>query len=103
MIFGIKTKKDKRIEELEDMLFNIQYRDRLHAVSDERGVQKMRARVVLDMNEPVEYAKLRMARQFAEMIEPYIRYDVEDYKDEYGKRILTGTFHVAIDKGSDRE
>lgn len=78
MIFGIKTKNDKRIEELDKKIEELQRRNdeliysltlKPHMVETGlRDIQVYECATVLEDGEPVEWAKERIAVEFRFMI-----------------------------------
>lgn len=117
MIFGIKTKNEKIIEELEYENSNLQkhveeleienskvyneisylrsyMNDNLHC--DEHRVAKLIGRVYVEKEMPTEWAKKKIASDMAEKLMDYIRFDIEN--NEEGMLILTGRIDV-VDRG----
>ena len=81
-MFKIKTKKDIRIEELEKEVEGLLHvlaltRNPLTTYTN-RNVREVVSVRFLAHGEPVEHAKRRIATNFAEGLEPYIHYDIED-------------------------
>jgi hypothetical protein len=95
-MFGIKTKKDKRIEELEKLL-NYAMAQRPSIATIERDVVTLRATQILEPGMPVDFAKKHIAREMAEHLENHIEYDVRD--SEYHSPLVEGTLYVCIRKG----
>ena len=89
-MFGIKTKKDKRIEALEEKLLMLHMKTPVLLTSTKDFVA-IGARVMLEDGMPVEVAKRRIAHQMIEYCEGIIHYEVEDVE---GKRILKGYLYV---------
>lgn len=89
-MFGIKTKKDKRIEALEEKLLMLHMKTPVLLTSTKDFVA-IGGRVMLEDGMPVEVAKRRIAQQMIEYCEGIIHYEVEDVE---GKRILKGYLYV---------
>lgn len=64
-MFGIKTKKDKRIEELLEFL-NYAMAQRPSITTIERDVVTLKATQILEPGMPVDFAKKHMVREMAE-------------------------------------
>lgn len=104
MIFGIKTKKDKRIEELDKKIEELEKRNdaliysltlKPHMVETGlRDIQVYEYATVLEDGEPVEWAKERIALEFRFMIRDDIFYDITTDKNT-GKNILHGRIGVS--------
>jgi len=94
MIFGIKTKKDKRIEELEGMLF-VSKLEQPMPLKIEHNIVALGASQILEDGMPVEYAKERIARLMVDEIESHIYYDVVD---DGRWKVLKGYIRVVIEK-----
>ena len=90
MIFGIKTKKDKRIEELEQMLYMSHYKTP-RIISSEKNIITLAAKTMY----PIEYIKKDIARKMIDEIEQYIHYDVEEGERDH--KVLTGYLRIVID------
>lgn len=89
-MFGIKTKKDKRIEELESMCKSLYFKHP-HIIESMKNGTTIAATVVMEdlarNNVPIECYKREIRCKLAECLENFIRYDIVD--DEYtGKKIL---------------
>lgn len=95
-MFGIKTKKDKRIEELEKLL-NYVMAQRPSIATIERDVVTLRSTQILEPGMPVDFAKKHIARKMAEHLENHIEFDVRDSDCQFP--IVEGTLHVCIRKG----
>ena len=89
-MFGIKTKKDKRIEALEEKLLMLHMKTPVLLTST-KDLAAIGGRVMLEDGMPVEVAKRRIAQQMIEYCEGIIHYEVEDVE---GKRILKGYLYV---------
>lgn len=97
MIFGIKTKKDRKIEFLqtelsyawalnEEKLIEIEtLKDKLYRSTVKPQMLFIEERVDSDL--PVEFVKQRIVRQIAEGIEPYVKYEESVDVDSRTKRI----------------
>lgn len=97
MIFGIKTKNEKRIEALEaenlklkHKFAELQSNDILQC--DNYRVEKLIGRVYVEKEMPAEWAKKKMASDMAEKLMDYIRFDIDN--NEEGMLILTGRIDV---------
>ena len=91
-MFGIKTKKDRRIEELETKLATMYYKHP-QIIEQRCNVVAVAASRELEYEMPVEVAKRLVAGEMVKYLEPHIHYDVEDYK---GKKILKGYLKVVV-------
>lgn len=89
-MFGIKTKKDKRIEALEEKLLMLHMKTPVLLTST-KDLAAIGGRVMLEDGMPVEVAKRRIAQQMIEYCEGIIHYEVEDVE---GKRFLKGYLYV---------
>ena len=76
-MFGFKSKKDKRIEELERLLVDMHFKTPVITES-EKNVRTYATGIVLEENMPVEYAKEKIAIKMSEVLKDLINYDVED-------------------------
>ena len=94
MIFRIKTKKDKRIEELEQMLYMSHYKTP-RIISSEKNIITLVAKTMFVTSDPIEYIKKDIARKMIDEIEQYIHYDVEE--GERYHKVLTGYLRIVID------
>lgn len=100
MIFGIKTKKDKRIEELEKEVEYLKVslgwnRPAINYTKFETQDLKCRyiiPAIPLDKEERVEIAKYQMTKEFSKVIMPFIEYKL--MTDELGQDILIGKLSV---------
>ena len=91
-MFGIKTKKDKKIEHLESLLA----RPMMPYVPLEikKGdLIPYKAQIILSDGMPVEYAKEEIARGLSESMKHHIKYDIFN-DDETGKVIITGVMYM---------
>lgn len=95
MMFGIKTKKDKRIEYLESLVMAQQYK-RPTIIQQAKDIQTLGASIILERDMPIEYAKREVTRRLIEGAEQNIYYDVED--DNRGNKILRGYLRVVIER-----
>ena len=89
-MFGIKTKKDKRIEDLESQLSQMHYRYPT-IIASQKDTICLGATVNIEDNMPIEYAKRKLAEVMMTEVERHIYYDIEDFN---GKRILRGYLRV---------
>lgn len=89
MMFGIKTKKDKRIEDLESRL-SLTYRHPT-IIASQKDTICLGASVVIEDNMSIEFAKRRLAEIMMKEVERQIWYDVEDFN---GKKLLRGYLRV---------
>lgn len=104
MIFGIKTKKDRKIEFLqtelsyawalnEEKLIEIEtLKDKLYRSPVTTVYQTVKPKMLfieerVDSDLPVEFVKQRIVRQIAEGIEPYVKYEESVDVDSRTKRI----------------
>ena len=90
MIFGIKTKKDKRIEDLESRLNSMTYKHPT-IIASQKDTICLGATVVIEDNKPIEFVKRELAAKMMAEIERQIWYDVEDFN---GKKLLRGYLRV---------
>ena len=97
MIFGIKTKNEKRIEELEaenlkliHKIVKLESNDILQC--DNYRVEKLIGMVRIEKEMPAEWAKKKIASDMAEKLMDYIRFNIEN--NEEGMLILTGRIDV---------
>ena len=105
MIFGIKTKKDKRIEELEKEVEYLKVslgwnRPVINYTRFE--TQDLKCRYILpalpfDKEERVEIAKYQMTEEFSKGIMPFIEYRL--IADELGQDVLVGRLSVVDKRG----
>ena len=87
-MFGFKTKKDKRIEELENQL-SMMYMKTPTIVSTEKDIHTIRCAYQLDeYMMPIKIAKNEIKRSFMDKLEDEIIYDIQDFE---GKKVLYGT------------
>ena len=93
MIFGIKTKKDKRIENLENMLFATRLQTPM-PITIEKNIVTLGASQVLSNEMPVEYVKDHIARMMVEKVRDQIFYDLEEHN---GIRVMHGYLRIVID------
>ena len=91
-MLGIKTKKDKRIEELEKLV-TISRIEVPQIIRTQRNVQTLAVKRALDERMPVEYAKEAITYDIARKLGEYIRYDIED---DGGDRVLKGYIGVVL-------
>lgn len=96
MIFGIKTKKDKRIEELENLL-SYTLTTRLKAQTKSKDVVTLRRNQLVEPGVDVEFAKQLTVKRFLEDLRPYVKF--EEVVSPSGDNILYASLEVLKDKG----
>ena len=96
MIFGIKTKKDKRIEELENLL-SYTLSTRLKADTQKREVITLRRNQLVEPGVDVEFAKQLTIKRFSEDLRPYVKF--EEVVSPSGDNILYARLDVVTEKG----
>jgi hypothetical protein len=96
MIFGIKTKKDKRIEELENLL-SYTLTTRLKAQTKSKDVVTLRRNQLVEPGVDVEFAKQLTVKRFSEDLRPYVKF--EEVVSPSGDNILYASLEVLKDKG----
>lgn len=77
-MFGIKTKKDKRIEELENQLSSM-YLKHPHIITTQGNVISLGATQILEDGMPTDYAKQMVARKLVDEAVNFIHYDLEQH------------------------
>lgn len=92
-MFGFKSKKDKRIEELERQL-SCMYMRIPKVVSQERNVVTLKTSIVLEPGMPVEFAKEHLARNMVETVREHMTYDLDD--DNEMRPVLHGQLQIVI-------
>lgn len=92
-MFGIKTKKDKRIEELEEEL-RFAYFKQPRIIENRGNVLTVASKVCLEDLMSVEYAKEMILQNMAKNLKEYIRYDLEEYGN--GKKALSGYLRIVV-------
>lgn len=92
-MFGIKTKKDKRIEHLESLLAMPVAPYQTVVLESRRDAVAYKAQVILEAGLPVEYAKEQIARKIADEMRKHIAFDISD-ADKFGEVKITGTIYV---------
>lgn len=90
MIFGIKTKKDKKIEELELRLSSMCYKHPT-IIAAQQDTICLGASVIIEDDMSIEFAKRRLAEIMMKEVERQIWYDVEDVNS---KKLLRGYLRV---------
>ena len=84
-MFGIKTKKDKRIEELERQL-NSMYLDMYfkhpHIITTQGNVIALGATQILEEGMPSDYAKRKIAEKLVDGAMEFIHYDLEQHGEK---------------------
>lgn len=79
MIFGIKTKKDKRIEELERELMIAKSLDvSNHITYVNHNVRTLIARADGYFGEPVMFLQKEVVRKLSENLENFVEFEVEE-------------------------
>jgi len=95
-MFGIKTRKDKRIEELErrnnELITALTLRLYM-AETSSRDIQIYEYSTILEDGEPVDWAKERIAMEFRFMIRDDICFEIYT-DDNTGENILHGRIGV---------
>lgn len=91
-MFGIKTKKDKRIEALEEQL-NSMYFKHPTFINAHGNMQSLGAIQILEEGMPPEYAKRMIAQKLVEGAIPYIHYDLEQHGT---KTVLKGYIQIIV-------
>ena len=79
-MFGFKSKKDKRIEELERQL-QATYMKSPKVVAIDRDIVVLGANTAIEPGMPVEYAKEMLARKMVEEVKQFMTFDLEDDND----------------------
>ena len=79
-MFGFKSKKDKRIEELERQL-QATYMKSPKVLTIERDIVVLGANIAIEPGMPVEYAKEKLARKMVEDVKQFMTFDLEDNND----------------------
>lgn len=92
MIFGIKTKKDKRIEDLKSMINSMIYKYPKIIASQKDSIC-LGASIIIEDDMPIEFAKKKLAEIMMKEVERQIYYDVEDVD---GKKVLKGYLRVVV-------
>lgn len=77
-MFGIKTRKDKRIEGLENQLSSMYLRSP-QIITTQGNVVKFGAIQILEEGMQTEYAKQMIARKLADEAIRFIHYDLEQH------------------------
>ena len=77
-MFGIRTKKDKRIEALENQL-NSMYLKCPHIITTQGNVVNLGAIQILEEGMLTEYAKQMVARKLVDEAIKFIHYDLEQH------------------------
>lgn len=98
MIFGIKTKKDKKIEELQKEIERLTYRP-IKVTSVQKKVDLLQATACfknLDVNTlPEGYVESILCKELSEKLKPYIKVGkIIDYAEDMV--IYTGRLEVVI-------
>lgn len=77
-MFGIKTKKDKRIESLENQLNRI-YLKQPHIITTQGNIIALGAAQILEDGMPSDYAKRKIAEKLVDEAIKFIHYDLEQH------------------------
>ena len=78
-MFGIKTKKDKKIEELKNRLNSI-YLKCPQIIETGGTIISLGAIQILEDDMPADYAKQMVARKLVDEAVRFIRYDLEQHR-----------------------
>jgi len=97
-MFGFKTKKDKRIEELEKQLSAV-YMRTPKVVECKSNVVTLTSSVVID-DVPVEFLKEKLARNMVDEVKKHMRFDIDDITEDRNTKVLRGTIRVVVDQGA---
>lgn len=83
MIFGIKTKKDKRIEELENKVKDLETTMFLKTpvMRVNYDVIEVKAKTVLDERLSTDYFKDALCQKLGDYIKPFVTFDIYDVKE----------------------
>ena len=100
-MFGIKTKKDKQIEELKAQLSTMYFKHP-HIITTQGNVVSLGAMQILEEGMPAEYAKEMIARKLVNEAIRFIHYDLEQ-QDIVGDRrnVLKGYIQVVTYGGNE--
>ena len=90
-MFGIKTKKDKRIEELENQLHSM-YLKHPHIITTQGNIISLGATQILEEGMSCDYAKRKIAEKFVDEAMKFIYYDLEQHGN---KLMLKGYIQIA--------
>ena len=96
-MFGIKTKKDKQIEELKETNKCLQeslasaYFKHPKIINTQGNVISIGAGQILEMGMPADYAKRRIAQKLVDEAIRYIHYDLEEHE---GKTMFKGYIQI---------
>jgi carbamate kinase len=96
-MFGIKTKKDKQIEELKTQL-SAMYFKHPHIIETHGNVVSVGAIAALEEGMPAEYAKQMIARKLVDEAIRFIHYDLEQHD---GRNVLKGYIQVVTYGGNE--
>lgn len=83
MIFGIKTKKDKKIEELEKQVKDLQSTMFLKTpvMRVNYDIIEVKAKTVLDERMPTDFFKDELCKKLSGYIKPFVTFDIYDAKE----------------------
>lgn len=87
-MFGFKSKKDKRIEELERQL-QATYMKSPKVLTIERDIVVLGANIAIEPGMPVEYAKEMLARKMVEEVKQFMTFDLEDETGNSGHPLFS--------------
>ena len=79
-MFGFKSKKDKRIEELERQL-QATYMKSHKVLTIDRDIVVLGANIAIEPGMTAEYAKEMLARKMVEEVKQFMTFDLEDDND----------------------
>ena len=82
-MFGIKTKKDKRIEELEKRLDSMYFKHP-QIITTQGNVICLCATQILEEGMPSDYAKRKIAEKLVDEAIKFIHYDLE----QHGRKLM---------------
>lgn len=77
-MFGIKTKKDRRIEELENQLSSM-YLRHPQIITTQGNIISLGATQILEEGMPSDYAKRKIAEKLVDEAIKFIHYDLEQH------------------------
>lgn len=77
-MFGLKTKKDKQIEALENQLSSM-YLKHPHIITTQGNVISLGATQILEDGMPADYAKRKIAEKLVDEAMRFIHYDLEQH------------------------
>ena len=98
-MFGIKTKKDKRIEALENQLHSMYFKHP-HIITTQGNVISLAATQVLEDGMPPDYAKRKIAEKFVDEAMRFVHYDLGQCGRDW---ILRGYIRIVADGSEEKE